>query len=176
MTCLCTPASRSDVSFFPFPSSEEKAAKAAVQQAPDESQQTPDGTQLPAGHPSPTASQGSGSKCPFLAAQLSQTGSNVFRKASLELQEDVQEMHAVRKGNRSASSQTERGTPGTERGTPGMERGTPGTERWAPGTPSLCVRWTPGTSSLCVSCYWASIVTVGIPSSFSDEEEGRSSS
>ncbi|ERE76467.1 5-aminolevulinate synthase, nonspecific [Cricetulus griseus] len=77
----------------------EKAAKAAVQQAPDESQQTPDGTQLPAGHPSPTASQGSGSKCPFLAAQLSQTGSNVFRKASLELQEDVQEMHAVRKAN-----------------------------------------------------------------------------
>lgn len=77
----------------------EKTAKAAVQQAPDESQmaQTPDGTQLPSGHPSPATSQGSGSKCPFLAAQLSQTGSSVFRKASLELQEDVQEMHAVRK-------------------------------------------------------------------------------
>lgn len=77
----------------------EKTAKAAVQQAPDESQmaQTPDSTQLPSGHPSPATSQGSGSKCPFLAAQLSQTGSNVFRKASLELQEDVQEMHAVRK-------------------------------------------------------------------------------
>lgn len=77
----------------------EKTAKAAVQQAPDESQmaQTPDGTQLPPGHPSPSTSQSSGSKCPFLAAQLSQTGSSVFRKASLELQEDVQEMHAVRK-------------------------------------------------------------------------------
>ncbi|XP_055485699.1 5-aminolevulinate synthase, non-specific, mitochondrial [Psammomys obesus] len=77
----------------------EKTAKATAHQAPDESQmaQNPDGTQLPAGHPSPTASQGSGSKCPFLAAQLSQTGSSVFRKASLELQEDVQEMHAVRK-------------------------------------------------------------------------------
>lgn len=34
---------------------------------------------------------------PFLAAQMSQKGSSVFRKASLELQEDVQEMHAVRK-------------------------------------------------------------------------------
>ncbi|XP_021495555.1 5-aminolevulinate synthase, non-specific, mitochondrial [Meriones unguiculatus] len=77
----------------------EKTAKATAHQAPDESQmaQNPDGTQLPAGHPSPAASQGSGSKCPFLAAQLSQTGSSVFRKASLELQEDVQEMHAVRK-------------------------------------------------------------------------------
>jgi 5-aminolevulinate synthase len=31
---------------------------------------------------------------------MNQMGSNVFRKASLELQEDVQEMHAVRKGNR----------------------------------------------------------------------------
>lgn len=77
----------------------EKTAKAVVQQAPDESQmaQTPDGTQLPPGHPSPSTSQSSGSKCPFLAAQLNQTGSSVFRKASLELQEDVQEMHAVRK-------------------------------------------------------------------------------
>lgn len=94
--------SSTEASFFPFPSSEEKTARAAVQQAPDESQmaQTPDGTQLPSGHPSPATSQGSGSKCPFLAAQLSQTGSSVFRKASLELQEDVQEMHAVRKGNR----------------------------------------------------------------------------
>lgn len=94
--------SRAEASFFPFPSSEEKTAKAAVQQAPDEPQmaQTPDGTQLPSGHPSPAPSQGSGSKCPFLAAQLSQTGSSVFRKASLELQEDVQEMHAVRKGNK----------------------------------------------------------------------------
>lgn len=97
--------SRARASFFPFPSSEEKTAKAAVQQAPDESQmaQTPDSTQIPSGHPYPATSQGSGSKCPFLAAQLSQTGSNVFRKASLELQEDVQEMHAVRKGNRNVS-------------------------------------------------------------------------
>lgn len=97
--------SRAGASFFPFPSSEEKTAKAAVQQAPDESQmaQTPDGTQLPPGHPSPSTSQSSGSKCPFLAAQLNQTGSSVFRKASLELQEDVQEMHAVRKGNRDDS-------------------------------------------------------------------------
>lgn len=97
----------SDASFFPFPSAEEKTAKTTVQQAPDDSQQTPDGTQLPSGHLSPATSQGSGSKCPFLAAQLSQTGSSVFRKASLELQEDVQEMHAVRKGTRNNSGQWE---------------------------------------------------------------------
>ena len=34
---------------------------------------------------------------------MSQRGSSVVRKASLELQEDVQEMHAVRKGNRRRS-------------------------------------------------------------------------
>ncbi|XP_020135954.1 5-aminolevulinate synthase, non-specific, mitochondrial isoform X2 [Microcebus murinus] len=75
----------------------DKTAKAKVQQAPDGSQQTPDGTQLPSGHPLPATSQGTASKCPFLAAQMSQRGSSVFCKASLELQEDVQEMHAVRK-------------------------------------------------------------------------------
>ncbi|XP_007174780.1 5-aminolevulinate synthase, non-specific, mitochondrial isoform X2 [Balaenoptera acutorostrata] len=74
----------------------DKTAKAKVQQAPDGSQQTPDGTQLPSGHASLAASQGTASKCPFLAAQMSQGGSSVFCKASLELQEDVQEMHAVR--------------------------------------------------------------------------------
>uniref|UniRef100_A0A8D1GKM8 5-aminolevulinate synthase n=1 Tax=Sus scrofa TaxID=9823 RepID=A0A8D1GKM8_PIG len=74
----------------------DKTAKAEVQQAPDGSQRTPDGTQLPTGHPSPASSQSTASKCPFLAAQMSQGGSSVFRKASLELQEDVQEMHAVR--------------------------------------------------------------------------------
>ncbi|KAF7459786.1 Hypothetical predicted protein [Marmota monax] len=81
----------------PPASEKDKTAKAKVQQAPDRSQQTPNGTQLPSGHHSPAMSQGTASKCPFLAAQMSQTGSNVFCKASLELQEDVQEMHAVRK-------------------------------------------------------------------------------
>lgn len=75
----------------------DKATIAEVQQAPDGSQQTADGTQLPSGHPSLASSQGTGSKCPFLAAEMSQGGSSVFRKASLALQEDVQEMHAVRK-------------------------------------------------------------------------------
>lgn len=91
-------ATRSDASVFPFHPPEDKTAKAEVQQAADGSQQTPDGTQLPSGHPSLATSQGTASKCPFLAAQMSQKGSSVFRKASLELQEDVQEMHAVRKG------------------------------------------------------------------------------
>ncbi|EPY84633.1 5-aminolevulinate synthase, nonspecific, mitochondrial isoform 1 [Camelus ferus] len=75
----------------------DKTAKAEVGQAPDGPQRTLDGTQLPPGHPSLPGSQGTASKCPFLAAQMSQGGSSVFRKASLELQEDVQEMHAVRK-------------------------------------------------------------------------------
>ncbi|GAB5568131.1 5-aminolevulinate synthase [Prionailurus iriomotensis] len=78
----------------------DKTAKAEGQQAPDGSQQTPDGIQIPSGHPSLATSQGTASKCPFLAAQMSQKGSSVFCKASLELQEDVQEMHAVRKGPR----------------------------------------------------------------------------
>lgn len=98
-------AARSDASVFPFPPSEDKTAKAEVQQVPDGSQQasdgsqqTADGTQLPSGHPSLASSQGTGSKCPFLAAEMSQGGSSVFRKASLALQEDVQEMHAVREG------------------------------------------------------------------------------
>lgn len=91
-------ATRSDASVFPFHPPEDKTAKAEVQQTADGSQQTPDGTQLPSGHSSLATSQGTASKCPFLAAQMSQKGSSVFRKASLELQEDVQEMHAVRKG------------------------------------------------------------------------------
>ncbi|KAM9592461.1 5-aminolevulinate synthase, non-specific, mitochondrial isoform 2-T3 [Trichechus inunguis] len=75
----------------------DKTAKAEVQQASDGSQKTPDGAQIPSEHLSPATSQGTASKCPFLAAQMSQRGSSVFRKASLELQEDVQEMHALRK-------------------------------------------------------------------------------
>ncbi|KAM5314960.1 5-aminolevulinate synthase, non-specific, mitochondrial isoform 1-T2 [Glossophaga mutica] len=82
----------------PPASEKDKAANAAAaqsalggpQQAPD------DGAQRPTGHPSAAAGPGAASKCPFLAAQMSQRGSSVVRKASLALQEDVQEMHAVR--------------------------------------------------------------------------------
>ncbi|KAM5148001.1 5-aminolevulinate synthase, non-specific, mitochondrial [Mantella aurantiaca] len=52
--------------------------------------------QLPADHVSVTSGQNA-SRCPFLAAQLSQESSSVFRKASLALQEDVQEMQSLRK-------------------------------------------------------------------------------
>ncbi|KAJ7316733.1 hypothetical protein JRQ81_002895 [Phrynocephalus forsythii] len=55
---------------------------------------------LPASHPpvaSQSANQGTVSKCPFLAAQINEGNSNVVCKASLELQEDVEEMQAVRK-------------------------------------------------------------------------------
>lgn len=61
-------------------------------------QQNVDGTQPPAGHPPASTSQSTATKCPFLAAQMNHKNSNVFCKASLELQEDVQEMQADRKG------------------------------------------------------------------------------
>ncbi|KAJ6667689.1 hypothetical protein lerEdw1_016010 [Lerista edwardsae] len=66
----------------------------------NETQQDTSRSQLPASHP-PAASQSAGqatvTKCPFLAAQMNEGNSNVFCKASLELQEDVQEMQTVRK-------------------------------------------------------------------------------
>ncbi|KAG9465937.1 hypothetical protein GDO78_017497 [Eleutherodactylus coqui] len=54
-------------------------------------------THTPADHPGAASSSQSASKCPFLAAQLSQENSSVFRKASLALQEDVHEMQSLRK-------------------------------------------------------------------------------
>ncbi|KAM7170545.1 5-aminolevulinate synthase, non-specific, mitochondrial [Macrochelys suwanniensis] len=67
----------------------------------DLSQENTSGSQLPISHPpaitSQSTSQSSATKCPFLAAQMNPRNSNVFCKASLELQEDVQEMQTVRK-------------------------------------------------------------------------------
>uniref|UniRef100_A0A8C0H7U1 5-aminolevulinate synthase n=1 Tax=Chelonoidis abingdonii TaxID=106734 RepID=A0A8C0H7U1_CHEAB len=67
----------------------------------DVSQENTNGSQLPISHPPAVTSQStspsSATKCPFLAAQMNPTNTNVFCKASLELQEDVQEMQAVRK-------------------------------------------------------------------------------
>ncbi|XP_015730097.1 5-aminolevulinate synthase, nonspecific, mitochondrial isoform X2 [Coturnix japonica] len=61
-------------------------------------QQNTDGSQPPAGHPpAAAAGQNSATKCPFLAAQMNHKSSNVFCKASLELQEDVKEMQVDRK-------------------------------------------------------------------------------
>ncbi|XP_048448649.1 5-aminolevulinate synthase, non-specific, mitochondrial [Rhincodon typus] len=54
-------------------------------------------SQLPPGHPVPSAGQTIASKCPFLAGEMSHGKSSVVRKASVELSEDVQQMHAVRK-------------------------------------------------------------------------------
>ncbi|XP_054831778.1 5-aminolevulinate synthase, non-specific, mitochondrial isoform X2 [Eublepharis macularius] len=66
----------------------------------DVTQQNSSSSQLPASHPpagSQSASQATVTKCPFLAAQMNEGNSNVFCRASLELQEDVQEMQTVRK-------------------------------------------------------------------------------
>lgn len=62
--------------------------------------QNPSRSQLSVSEPSagsPSANQAPVSKCPFLAAQVNE-GNNVFCEASRELQEDVEEMQAVRKG------------------------------------------------------------------------------
>ncbi|XP_006028326.1 5-aminolevulinate synthase, nonspecific, mitochondrial [Alligator sinensis] len=61
-------------------------------------QQNISGSQLPTGHPPTVKSQNSATKCPFLVAQMNHETSNAFCKASLELQEDVQEIQAERKG------------------------------------------------------------------------------
>ncbi|XP_053233517.1 5-aminolevulinate synthase, non-specific, mitochondrial [Podarcis raffonei] len=68
--------------------------------SPDVAQRNISRSPLPLSHPpaaSQSASQATVTKCPFLAAQMNEGNSSVFRKASLELQEDVEEMQAVRK-------------------------------------------------------------------------------
>ncbi|XP_069795978.1 5-aminolevulinate synthase, non-specific, mitochondrial isoform X1 [Narcine bancroftii] len=55
------------------------------------------GSQFPPGHPVPSAGQAAASKCPFLAAEMSHGKSSVVRKASVELSEDVQQIHTMRK-------------------------------------------------------------------------------
>ncbi|XP_070766366.1 5-aminolevulinate synthase, non-specific, mitochondrial-like isoform X2 [Enoplosus armatus] len=52
---------------------------------------------LPPGHVTPPSGQTVGSKCPFLAAEMEQKNNRVVREASMELQEDVQEMHSVQR-------------------------------------------------------------------------------
>ncbi|XP_059189886.1 5-aminolevulinate synthase, non-specific, mitochondrial-like [Centropristis striata] len=58
---------------------------------------------LPPGHILPPAGQAVGSKCPFLAAEMVHKNTRVVREASIELQEDVQEMHSVRTGKKDVS-------------------------------------------------------------------------
>ncbi|XP_068265024.1 5-aminolevulinate synthase, non-specific, mitochondrial isoform X2 [Nyctibius grandis] len=71
---------------------ETSAARREAKNAKEVAQQNTAGSQPPA-----AASQSSATKCPFLAAQMNHKKSNVFCKASLELQEDVQEMQVDRK-------------------------------------------------------------------------------
>ncbi|XP_020652332.2 5-aminolevulinate synthase, non-specific, mitochondrial [Pogona vitticeps] len=76
------------------------SASEEVKPSPDVAQEDISRSQLPATYQpitSQSASQATVSKCPFLAAQISEGNSNVFCKASLELQEDVEEAQAVRK-------------------------------------------------------------------------------
>uniref|UniRef100_A0A5F8HLC8 5-aminolevulinate synthase presequence domain-containing protein n=1 Tax=Monodelphis domestica TaxID=13616 RepID=A0A5F8HLC8_MONDO len=65
----------------------DKTSKAVIQPAND-SQQATGRFQGPSGYPS---------KCSFLGAEMNQGTCNIFHKASLELQEDAQEMQAIRK-------------------------------------------------------------------------------
>ncbi|XP_026187314.1 5-aminolevulinate synthase, nonspecific, mitochondrial-like [Mastacembelus armatus] len=50
--------------------------------------------QLLPGNTTPPAGQAVGSKCPFMAAEMEQENNRLIREASVELQEDVQEMHS----------------------------------------------------------------------------------
>nr|XP_040048452.1 5-aminolevulinate synthase, nonspecific, mitochondrial-like [Gasterosteus aculeatus aculeatus] len=59
---------------------------------------------LPPGHTTSPAGQAAGSKCPFLAAEMVQKNNRVVREASMELQEDVQEMHTLRAGKKEVDS------------------------------------------------------------------------
>uniref|UniRef100_A0A3P8QBB2 5-aminolevulinate synthase, non-specific, mitochondrial n=1 Tax=Astatotilapia calliptera TaxID=8154 RepID=A0A3P8QBB2_ASTCA len=54
-------------------------------------------SKLPAGHPMPPPGQMKASKCPFLAAEMSQKNSGVVRQIGIEFQEDVQEVRTVKK-------------------------------------------------------------------------------
>nr|XP_046167925.1 5-aminolevulinate synthase, nonspecific, mitochondrial-like isoform X1 [Oncorhynchus gorbuscha] len=80
------------------------SSSASFQKAEDNvtSAQTPGAnggttTKLPQSHPMPPFGQASGaSKCPFLAAEMGQN-SGVVRQASLQLQEDVQEVRTIQK-------------------------------------------------------------------------------
>ncbi|XP_074735560.1 5-aminolevulinate synthase, non-specific, mitochondrial [Strix uralensis] len=85
---------------------ETPTARREAKNAKEVAQPNADGTQPPTGHPPAGASQSSATKCPFLAAQMNHENSNVFCKASLELQEDVQEMQADRKGTEFAKIPT----------------------------------------------------------------------
>ncbi|XP_041726412.1 5-aminolevulinate synthase, nonspecific, mitochondrial [Coregonus clupeaformis] len=61
-------------------------------------------------HPMPPSGQASGaSKCPFLAAEMGQKNSGVVRQASIQLQEDVQEVRTVQKAQVLASSSSKSG-------------------------------------------------------------------
>ncbi|XP_037629788.1 5-aminolevulinate synthase, nonspecific, mitochondrial-like isoform X2 [Sebastes umbrosus] len=55
------------------------------------------------GHVTPTTGQAVGSRCPFLAAEMGQKNNRVVREASMELQEDVQEMLSARTGKKDVS-------------------------------------------------------------------------
>uniref|UniRef100_A0A8B9J2R7 5-aminolevulinate synthase n=1 Tax=Amazona collaria TaxID=241587 RepID=A0A8B9J2R7_9PSIT len=85
---------------------ETSTARREAKNAKEVSQQSTDVAQPPTGHPTAAASQGSATKCPFLAAQMNHKNSNVFCKASLELQEDVQDMQMDRKGTEFAKIPT----------------------------------------------------------------------
>ncbi|XP_053576994.1 5-aminolevulinate synthase, non-specific, mitochondrial [Bombina bombina] len=64
--------------------------------AETKTQEDSTGSPLPPAHVGSASAQNA-SKCPFLAAEMSQENSSVFRKASMALQEDVQEMQTMRR-------------------------------------------------------------------------------
>ncbi|KAM6978070.1 5-aminolevulinate synthase, non-specific, mitochondrial-like [Aplochiton taeniatus] len=72
------------------------SSSASMSRDPPANDESVGPSKLPPGHPTHLAGQAAGSKCPFLAAEMVQNNNRVVREASIELQEDVQEMHFVR--------------------------------------------------------------------------------
>ncbi|XP_036389504.1 5-aminolevulinate synthase, nonspecific, mitochondrial-like [Megalops cyprinoides] len=67
-----------------------------AEQTPPSGEAPKPAVRLPPGHPMPPPGQAAATKCPFLASEMGQN-SGVVRQARMELQEDVQEMQAVRR-------------------------------------------------------------------------------
>ena len=101
MEVVTKPASRALSTSAPLCQQTEKTTSAHETAKPSlDVAQDASNPHLPASRPpvaSQSANQATVSKCPFLAAQINEGNSNVVCKASLELQEDVEEMQAVRK-------------------------------------------------------------------------------
>ncbi|XP_040907703.1 5-aminolevulinate synthase, nonspecific, mitochondrial-like isoform X2 [Toxotes jaculatrix] len=74
------------------------SSSASVSKGPSTNDDQQHEVKLPPGHTTPPAGQAESTKCPFLAAEMVQKNNRVVREASMEMQEDVQEIYSFRTG------------------------------------------------------------------------------